>query len=123
MALNVWSRVGMAGITPEVIGPFLTTGQRLGLPPKDEDGQGFGQAARSSGLTLNAITSIPVVDMAGAIFDALQTGIESIRDGWSGTRSEAKRAIGLIPLRNAMGILQAINAMVDHLPNKKQSGR
>jgi len=116
MAFNVWNRVGMAGITPEIIGAGLAAGQRFGVLPKDEDGSNYGQAARASGLMPGAVTQIPVVDMIGSVFDSLQTGVDMAKTGRGMSRYEARRLASLFPLQNAMGISQAINAVTSNMP-------
>ena len=119
MAFNVWNRVGMAGITPEILGTGLAVGQKFGLIDNDE-GNNYGQAARASGLVSGGLKSIPVVDMFGSLLDTLQTGVDVAKTGRGMTRYEARRLASLFPLQNAFGVSQAINAVTTNLPEKKQ---
>jgi hypothetical protein len=118
MAFNVWSRVGMAGITPDIIGTGLATAQKFGIMEPDP-GHQFGQAARASGLVAGGVGSIPVVDMLNSVLDTLQGGADAIRNDRSLTRYEARRLLGLLPLQNAVGVSQAINAMTTNLPQRR----
>lgn len=120
MAFNVWNRVGMAGVTPEVIGTAIQAGQKFGLIAPEGEGNQFGQAARASGLVAGGINSIPVVDMMGALLDSLQTGVDAVQNHRGLTRYEARRMMSLIPGQNAGGILQAINAATTGLPERKE---
>lgn len=120
MAFNVWNRVGMAGITPEVAGTAIAAAQKFGLVEKDADGSNYGQAARASGLISGGINSIPIVDTASSVLDTLQAGMDALMTHRDLTRYEARRAIGLIPLQNALGISNAINAATAHMPERKE---
>ena len=119
MAFNVWNRVGMAGITPEIAGSAIAAAQKFGLVEKDADGSNYGQAARASGLISGGLGSIPIVDTASSVLDTLQTGMDALMTHRDLTKYEARRAIGLIPLQNALGISNAINAMTSHMPERK----
>lgn len=116
MAFNVWSRVGVAGLSPDALGGVIAVAKKAGLV---ED-QSFGSEARASGLIYGTPGQIPVVSMMGTLADTLQTGIDSIKEGRGWTRQEVRKATSLIPLQNAIGVVQALNAMTAHLPDKKK---
>lgn len=122
LAFNVWSRMGVAGQTPELIGSGLAAGRFLGVVPPDE-GNFYGQAARASGLVQGGFNSIPVVNMIEAVLDSAKSGLEAVKEGRSLTRGEARKMLSLIPLQNALGISHAINAMTTNLPQKKEDTR
>jgi muramidase (phage lysozyme) len=122
LAFNVWTRVGMAGITPEILWGGIAAAQKFGILEKDE-GRNFGQAARASGLVAGGVQSIPVIDMMGSLLDSIQTGVDVVKEGRGVTRGEARRMLSIIPLQNALGISQALNAMTTNLPEKKAQTR
>ncbi len=63
------------------------------------------------------------VNLAEALFDSVQTGVDMLKEGRGMTRGEARRLLSVIPLQNALGISQALNVMTTNLPQTKTQAR